>query len=225
VFCGWTELFIENKPLIMKHVFLLPFIAVSCISIHCAAQSASAATDHPEVVKNLYIDVHQLQPGKVTFEDVAKAHAKDLATEKKYGVDFIKYWVNEKEGLVYCLSSSSDSESIRKTHAEAHGLLPSHIYQVTSGTEIFSKPHTDYYLDIHELGAGKVTAEAVASAHQKDLAIEKKYGVRFLNYWVDEKAGVVMCLSQATDSAAIVNTHKEAHGLIPVSVLKVKQGQ
>ena len=41
--------------------------------------------------EKLYIDVHQLEPGKVKFEDVAKAHAKDLATEKKYAVNFIKY--------------------------------------------------------------------------------------------------------------------------------------
>ena len=52
-----------------------------------------------------------------------------------------------------------------------------------------------------------------------------KYGVNFINYWVDEKAGVVMCLSEAADSNAIIKTHKEAHGLIPVQILKVKQGE
>ena len=40
--------------------------------------------------KNLYIDVHRLEPGKVKYEDVAKAHAKDLEVEKKYGVEFYK---------------------------------------------------------------------------------------------------------------------------------------
>ena len=43
-------------------------------------------------------------------------------------------------------------------------------------------------------------------------------------YWVDEKNGVVMCLSEAADSMSIIKTHKEAHGLVPSSVLKVKQG-
>jgi hypothetical protein len=75
------------------------------------------------------------------------------------------------------------------------------------------------------LGAGNVTAAAVAAAHQKDLAVEQKYGVNFINYWVDEKSGTVLCLSQAPDSAAVINTHREAHGLIPVSVVKVQQGQ
>ena len=70
-----------------------------------------------------------------------------------------------------------------------------------------------------------MTAKAVAEAHQKDLAVQKKYGVNLINYWVDEKNGIVMCLAQAPDSAALINTHKEAHGLIPVSVTLVKQGQ
>jgi len=80
------------------------------------------------------------------------------------------------------------------------------------------------YLDVHNLN-GPVTFEAVAGAHQKDLATQQKYGVSFINYWVDEKDGRVVCLSQAPDSSAVINTHKEAHGLVPVSVEKVKQGQ
>ena len=80
------------------------------------------------------------------------------------------------------------------------------------------------FIDVHHLGAGKVTAKQVAAAHQKDLAAEGKNDVSFINYWVDEKNGVVMCLSEASDSSSVINTHKEAHGLLPASVLKVKQG-
>ena len=35
--------------------------------------------------KKLFLDVHDVGPGKVTAKDVAGAHQKDLATEKKYG--------------------------------------------------------------------------------------------------------------------------------------------
>jgi hypothetical protein len=80
-------------------------------------------------------------------------------------------------------------------------------------------------MDVHQLGQGAVTAKDVAEAHEKDLAVEKKYGVNFINYWVDEKQGVVMCLSEATDSEAVKKTHKEAHGLLPAFMLQVKQGQ
>jgi len=36
---------------------------------------------------------------------------------------------------------------------------------------------------------------------------------------------MVMCLSQAPDSTAVVETHKEAHGLVPVRVIEVKPGK
>ncbi|PSR57131.1 DUF4242 domain-containing protein [Adhaeribacter arboris] len=81
------------------------------------------------------------------------------------------------------------------------------------------------FLDVHELGAGKVTAQDVAAAHQKDLASQQKYGVNFINYWVSEKEGRVLCLSEAADSTAIIKTHQEAHGLLPAYVVQVKQGE
>ncbi|OCX52004.1 hypothetical protein BEL04_18295 [Mucilaginibacter sp. PPCGB 2223] len=80
-------------------------------------------------------------------------------------------------------------------------------------------------MDVHTLGAGKVTAKAAAAVHQKDLATESKYGVNFVNYWVNEKQGVVFCLSQAPDSISIIKTHKEAHGLVPAYVESVREGQ
>jgi len=189
-------------------------IAALLFSFHVSAQT-----------KNYYIDVHHLGAGKVTAAAVADAHAKDLATEKKYGVEFIKYWVDEKDGNVYCLSSAPDTQSIRKTHGEAHGLLPDDIYMVKAGKDAPIQEGKDFYLDVHELGAGKVTAKDVAGAHEKDLAVQSKYGVNFINYWVDEKDGRIVCLSQAPDSNAVINTHKEAHGLVPVYIEKVKQGQ
>ena len=115
--------------------------------------------------------------------------------------------------------------SIIKTHAEAHGLLPTHIYEVTDGTAADLTNQKNFFFDVHYLGAGNVTAKDVAAAHEKDLAVENKYGVNFINYWVDEKEGVVMCLSQAKDSTSIINTHKEAHGLLPAYVLEVKPGE
>ena len=174
--------------------------------------------------QQLFIDVHELN-GQVKFEDVAAAHKKDLATQSKYGVSFIKYWVDEPKGLVYCLSSAKDSNSVIKTHKEAHGLLPARVYGVTDGQAAALEDQKNLFLDIHYLGAGNVTAKDVAEAHKKDLAVESKYKVNFINYWVNEKDGVVLCLSQANDSSSVINTHKEAHGLLPAVILEVKQGQ
>ena len=44
----------------------------------------------------LYMDIHNLPEG-ATLEDVAKAHFKDLETQRKYGVEYSKYWLNEKQ--------------------------------------------------------------------------------------------------------------------------------
>lgn len=81
------------------------------------------------------------------------------------------------------------------------------------------------FLDVHHLGAGNVTAEAVAAAHEKDLAVQDKYGVSFEKYWVDEAAGVVYCLATAPDARALEQTHEEAHGLVPDAVHPVVQGE
>lgn len=206
----------------MKINSVLLLIICGLASLHSSAQTNTDTTMNQ---KKLYIDVHQLEPGKVKFEDVAGAHSKDLAVEKKYGVHFINYWVDEKEGLVYCLSSANDTNSIRQTHSEAHGLLPAYTFEVRDGTAAALLGNKKLFLDIHKLGAGNVTAAAVADAHQKDLAVQGKYGVNFINYWVDEKAGVVMCLSEANNEESVISTHKEAHGLIPDEILNVKQGE
>ncbi|MHA4809743.1 DUF4242 domain-containing protein [Flavitalea flava] len=217
---------------------LILLVAVNLYSSHIFAQTAKtqtakidtetgktvASSNSTAAPKYLYLDVHHLEPGKVTYEGVAMAHAKDLATQHKYGANFLKFWVDEPGGTVYCLVSAADSQSIRKTHGEAHGLMPDQIFLVTGGQDALANNGKDFYLDIHELGAGNVTAKDGAATHQKDLAVQSKYGVNFVNYWVDEKEGRVYCLAQASDSSDIIKAHKEAHGLIPVSIVKVKQG-
>jgi len=208
----------------MKLLFSKTLFAVlGLLSFQLSAQTGIENARYPGA-KTLFLDVHQLEPGKVKFEAVAQAHVKDLATQDKYGVNFLKYWVDEDKGLVYCLASATDTASMRKTHAEAHGLLPDHIYPVTDGLEAAMKGNKNLFLDIHYLGAGKVTARDVAGAHVKDLAVQDKYGVNLINYWVDEKEGIVMCLAEAKDSTSLIKTHKEAHGLLPDRVMKVKQG-
>jgi hypothetical protein len=210
----------------MKSHFVTILSLILAVSLNAPAQTGKTGTGgQASERRHLYLDVHQMEPGKVKFESVAQAHAKDLATEKKYNADFQKYWVDEAQGQVYCLVSAPNAEAIRQTHAEAHGLMPAHIYEVTDGAEAALKGKKNLFLDVHYLGAGKVTAKDVAGAHEKDLAVQKKHGVNLINYWVNEKEGVVMCLAEAKDSTSLIETHKEAHGLLPARVMKVKQGQ
>ncbi|MFM7837984.1 MAG: DUF4242 domain-containing protein, partial [Chitinophagaceae bacterium] len=190
-----------------------------------STEATAVPTTSQEASASYYIDEHNLEPGKVKFEDVAGAHAKDLATQGKYGVEFVKYWVDEKQGKVYCLSKAANEESITNTHKEAHGLVPAKVFQVAEGKEAALLGNKQMFIDIHEMGEGKVKAADVAGVHEKDLAVQNKYGVNFVNYWVDEKKGVVMCLSEAPDAASVKKTHQEAHGMLPGTILQVKQGQ
>ena len=212
-------------------LFLTVLIAfVSCRENHQSVKVPATTTDPANELSkgqpaSYFIDVHDMTPGKIKLSDVAAAHEKDLATEGKFGVDFIKYWVDPEKGKIYCLSKAPDEESIINTHREAHGLLPSRVYEVTDGPEAAMEGNKQLYLDVHQVAPGSITPKDVADAHKKDLAVEKKYGVNFINYWVDPKEGVIMCLSESADSMAVKKAHKEAHGLLPSYVLKVSQGE
>ena len=59
------------------------------------------------------MDIHNLPEG-TTKEDVAKAHATDVETQRKYGVEYTKYWVNEKAGKVFCLCHAPNAEAARR---------------------------------------------------------------------------------------------------------------
>jgi len=79
------------------------------------------------------------------------------------------------------------------------------------------------YLDIHNKVDG-LTSDAVADAHQKDLQVQKKYGVNYLRYWYDEGTGKVFCLCQAPSKEAAAAVHREAHGLVADEIIEVKEG-
>lgn len=78
-------------------------------------------------------------------------------------------------------------------------------------------------MDIHHKVEG-LTADAVTSAHQMDLAIQARYGVRFIRYWYDEKTGKVFCLADAPTADALAAVHREAHGLLADEIVEVAEG-
>ena len=82
---------------------------------------------------------------------------------------------------------------------------------------------TPLYLDVHKRVKG-VTAKDLAEAHKKDLAIEGKYGAKFLRYWVDEKNETIFCLVDAQNAEVPTKVHREAHGLVPDETHEVKEG-
>src|SRR5258706_13697163 len=76
----------------------------------------------------MYMDIHEF-PG-VTSSDVAKAHMLDLHIQAHHGVEHVKYWVNEKEGKIFCLCHAPRAEAADAVHREAHGLTAARIMEV-----------------------------------------------------------------------------------------------
>jgi len=75
------------------------------------------------------------------------------------------------------------------------------------------------YMDRHYVEGA--TRHAVADAHQKDLALQEKYDVKFMTYWFDEIRCTAFCLIEAPNRETIERAHNEAHGLVPNEVLEV----
>ena len=80
----------------------------------------------------LFMDIHHLGDG-VTMEDVAKAHQADLATQGAHDVNYLRYWVDEAQGQIFCLVEAPNAEAANTVHREAHGLVADKIFQVQEG--------------------------------------------------------------------------------------------
>lgn len=81
----------------------------------------------------LYMDVHTIADG-VAVADVAKAHQADVDVQGRYDVNYLRYWVSEAEGRVFCLVEAPSAEAARAVHREAHGLVADEIYEVREGS-------------------------------------------------------------------------------------------
>lgn len=78
----------------------------------------------------LFMDVHKMEGG-VSATDVAKAHQADLETQTKYGVSYLRYWVDEEAGRIFCLVDAESADDASRVHREAHGLVADEIYAVS----------------------------------------------------------------------------------------------
>jgi hypothetical protein len=80
----------------------------------------------------LYMDMHSLDGG-VKADDVAKAHMADLQTQDQYGVRYLRYWVDEGQGKIFCLVDAPSEDAANRVHREAHGLVADAVYPVVEG--------------------------------------------------------------------------------------------
>ena len=80
------------------------------------------------------------------------------------------------------------------------------------------------YMDVHNL-LRAATPEKMAQARQRDIAIQAKYGVKYLKYWLDPSTGHMFCLVEAPNKEAAFSVHREAHGAIANEIYEVIEGE
>ncbi|HEV3402601.1 MAG TPA: DUF4242 domain-containing protein [Acidimicrobiales bacterium] len=80
------------------------------------------------------------------------------------------------------------------------------------------------FMDVHHKLPEGATAKDVADAHMAELRVQERFGVNYVNYWLDEAGGKVFCLVEAPDAASAIACHREAHGLAADEIHEVIQG-
>ena len=81
----------------------------------------------------LYMDVHNIEGG-VNMQDVAKAHMADLEKQSAHDVKYLRYWVDEGAGKIFCLVEAPNADAAHTVHREAHGLVADDIFEVQEGS-------------------------------------------------------------------------------------------
>ena len=75
-----------------------------------------------------FMDVHDGFVG-VTKEQLAEAHAADLAVEGEEGVHFERAWLDPEQGKVFCLSTGPSRDHVARVHEKA-GHPTTEIYEI-----------------------------------------------------------------------------------------------
>lgn len=57
-----------------------------------------------------------------------------LQTQDPYDVRYLRYWVNEDKGTVFCLVKAPSEDAANAVHKEAHGLVADELYVVKKGS-------------------------------------------------------------------------------------------
>jgi class 3 adenylate cyclase len=66
----------------------------------------------------------------VTPEELAGAHAMDVAVQAKHGVTYLSYWYDRDSECVFCFVDAPNKAAAEAVHREAHGLTATKIIEV-----------------------------------------------------------------------------------------------
>ena len=80
----------------------------------------------------LYTDIRAVRGG-ATVDGVAQDHAADLKARGAHDVRYLRYWVSEAEGKIFCLVDAPSANAANTAHREAHGLVADDVFDVQEG--------------------------------------------------------------------------------------------
>jgi AraC-like DNA-binding protein len=84
-----------------------------------------------------------------------------------------------------------------------------------------AEPHTPLYIDLHI--DNSLTPELISKCHVADKAIQQKYGVRYLQIFLNQPQGYLFCLVEGPDKESCERVHQEAHGNIACNILEITE--
>ncbi len=79
------------------------------------------------------------------------------------------------------------------------------------------------YMDLHK-GLEDISIPELKKGHSADLKVENKYGIKYLKYFFNQKAGTVFCVIWAPSKEACEAAHREAIGFTACSIIEVNPG-
>ena len=81
------------------------------------------------------------------------------------------------------------------------------------------------YMDIHTVDSNDFSVEDVVKAHMEDLAIQEKFGVIQMKYWVNVDAKTLFCLMEGPSKEACNKVHEESHGNTACNIIEVSDDE
>ncbi|HZJ35051.1 MAG TPA: DUF4242 domain-containing protein, partial [Gillisia sp.] len=81
------------------------------------------------------------------------------------------------------------------------------------------------YMDIHTVDSDNFTVEDVVKAHMEDVAVQERFGVIQIKYWVDTDNKKIFCLMKGPSKEACNAVHTESHGNTACNIIEVSDDE
>ena len=80
------------------------------------------------------------------------------------------------------------------------------------------------FIDIHIVEDNAFSEIAAIEGHQRDLAMQHKFGVKNIKFFLNLPEKRVFCLMEAPDKESCAATHREANGIEACNLVEVDGG-